>query len=156
MKQSLKYINFIVRFNLYPCLLQENYRSLREVFAAKTDVFLVCFSVTDPETLEHAQTSWLEEIRSLGPDTPFLLVGTKTDLRVKPEVIKRLKDADSEPVSTLSGIKIAKRLGALEYVECSARELVGVREIFSTVALVTSPNFNKKGGKRKAEHCLVS
>lgn len=138
---------------------QENYRSLREVFAAKSDIFLVCFSVTDPQTLENVKSNWLPEIRKLTPGAPFILVGTKTDLRNNTEIKEALKARGAQAVTMLQGIKLAKRLGAKEYVECSAADMIGVREVFSAVAMVTDPNgFKKRGDKRRSENspCSIS
>ncbi|WAR19779.1 RACC-like protein [Mya arenaria] len=147
-----------IEFGLTDTIGTENYRSLREVFAANTNIFLVCFSVTDPVTMENVKTNWLTEIKALTPGAPFILVGTKTDLRQSTEVLERLKSQGADPVSMLKGIKIAKRIGALEYVECSAVDMIGVKEVFTAVAMVTNPNSEKSGGKRKPENgpCVLS
>ncbi|KAH3848303.1 hypothetical protein DPMN_090662 [Dreissena polymorpha] len=147
-----------LEFGLTDTIGTENYRSLREVFAAKTDIFLVCFSVTDPQTLENVKTNWLAEIRLLTPGAPFILVGTKTDLREDDVFVSSLKARNEEPVTMLKGIKLARRLGALEYAECSAVDMIGIKELFLTVALVTKPQTSKKGDKRKGDmnSCTVS
>jgi GTPase SAR1 family protein len=44
-------------------------------------VFLICFSVVSVVSFENAQTKWLAELRHHAPGIPFLLVGTKGDLR---------------------------------------------------------------------------
>jgi Ras-related C3 botulinum toxin substrate 1 len=41
---------------------------------------------------------WLEELRKAAPDTPFILVGTKTDLRDDKDTIKKLQDKGKEPI----------------------------------------------------------
>lgn len=138
----------------------ENYRSLREIFAAKSDIFLVCFSVTDPQTLENVKTDWLHEINILTPNAPFILVGTKTDLREDKEIVGALKARNIEPVTLLQGIKLAKRLGAKEYVECSALNMVGVKSVFQTVVIATDPDHDKQKAqaKRKSGNysCVLS
>lgn len=138
----------------------DNYRALREVFAAHSDIFLVCFSVTDPQTLENVKHNWLDEIRDLTPGAPFILVGTKTDLRENDEIMGALKVRGTEPVSLLQGIKLAKRLGAKEYVECSALNMVGVKGVFQTVVMTTDPDQSKQKAqaKRKSGNysCILS
>jgi len=144
---------------MFSTTFQENYRSLREVFAAKSDIFLVCYSVTDPQTLENVKTNWLQEIRSLTPGAPFILVGMKTDLRNSAEIKEASKARGAQTVTMLQGIKHAKRLGAKEYVECSAMDMIGVKEVFSAVAMVTDPQgYTKRGDKKKHEHspCCIS
>lgn len=151
--------------NSYVCSIcyyqfQENYRSLREVFGANSDIFLVCFSVTDPQTLENVKDNWLTEIRVLTPGAPFILVGMKTDLRDDDETVGALKVRGTEPVSLLQGIKLAKRLGAKEYVECSALNMIGVKGVFQTVVITTDPDQSKQKAqaKRKSGNygCIIS
>ena len=132
---------------------------MREIFAAKSHIFLVCFSVTEPETLENVKKNWLAEIRLLSPKAPFLLVGTKTDLREDPEVLKKMKENGEQPVALLQGIKLAKSLGAKEYVECSSLNMVSVKSVFGTVVLVIDQEQgNTKSQKRKSgtQSCSIS
>uniref|UniRef100_A0A0M3KFH2 Ras-like GTP-binding protein RhoL (inferred by orthology to a D. melanogaster protein) n=1 Tax=Anisakis simplex TaxID=6269 RepID=A0A0M3KFH2_ANISI len=61
--------------------LQEDYAHLRCLSYPQTDVFLMCFSLVDPKTLESCRVVWLPEIRKyVGNQTPIVLVGTKEDL----------------------------------------------------------------------------
>lgn len=133
---------------------------MREVFGAKSDIFLVCFSVTDPQTLENVKTNWISELQTLTPDAPFILVGTKTDLREDVSVTEALKAQGTEPVSLLQGIKLAKRLGAREYVECSSLNMIGVKGVFQTVVIMTDPDPSKQkaSAKRKSGNysCVLS
>ena len=45
------------------------------------DVFLVCFSLVDKDSLDNVKSIWIPEIRHHNPKTPIILVGTKKDLR---------------------------------------------------------------------------
>ncbi|KAL4237469.1 GTPase cdc42 [Mactra antiquata] len=149
-----------VELGLTDTIGTENYRSLREVFGANSDIFLICFSVTDPQTLENVKTNWISEIQTLTPDAPFILVGTKTDLREDTSINEALKARGEQPVTLLRGIKLAKNLGAKEYVECSAMNMVGVKGVFQTVLLMTDPDPSKQkaSAKRKSGNysCVLS
>lgn len=149
-----------VELGLTDTIGTENYRSLREIFAANTDIFLLCFSVTDPQTLDNVKNDWIDEIKVLTPNAPFILVGTKTDLREDKSVLGALKARGVEPVTLLQGIKLAKRLGAKEYVECSAINMIGVKEVFQSVVFTTDPGLNKQKAfaKRKSGNynCVLS
>ena len=115
--------------------------------------------MTDPETLEHVRENWLTEIRILTPKTPFLLVGMKTDLRDDPDILAKMRDNGTQPVTMLQGIKAAKAFGAKEYVECSALNDVGVKRVFETAILVLdqAKHPQTKGAKRKSQHlCHIS
>ncbi|XP_046571847.1 cell division control protein 42 homolog [Haliotis rubra] len=65
---------------------------------------------------------------------PVILVGTKIDLRVG--------NQDSE-VSTDEGVQLAKDIGADCYVECSARDQKGLKEVFQHVVF-SALKFRKK------------
>lgn len=136
----------------------DEYRRFRETFCVKTDIFLVCFSVTEPDTLENVRQNWLTEIRILTPKAPFVLVGMKTDLRDDSEALTKLKEKDQKPISMLQGIKMAKSLGAKEYVECSSINDVGVKRVFETAIIVLDQEKQPpKNSKRKSQHvCNIS
>ncbi|KIH64724.1 Ras family protein [Ancylostoma duodenale] len=69
---------FALHGAMYPI---EDYGQLRCLSYPNTDVFLLCFSMVDPKTLDVCQTVWLPEIRKYaGDNVPVILVGTKEDL----------------------------------------------------------------------------
>ncbi|XKL61754.1 hypothetical protein PGB90_001587 [Kerria lacca] len=47
----------------------------------RSDVVLLCFSVTNHASLRNCKAMWFPEIRHFCPNTPVLLVGCKNDLR---------------------------------------------------------------------------
>lgn len=47
----------------------------------RSDVVLLCFSITNPISLRNAKVMWYPEIRRFCPQTPVILVGCKNDLR---------------------------------------------------------------------------
>ena len=58
-----------------------NYEKLRPLSYSDTDVFLVCFSLVHPETLENAVNMWVLEIIEHYPTAHYILVGTNQKLR---------------------------------------------------------------------------
>ncbi|XP_052126669.1 cdc42 homolog isoform X2 [Frankliniella occidentalis] len=99
---------------------QEDYERLRPLTYSETDVFLVCFSVVSPSSFLNITAKWVPEITKLCPKTPFLLVGTKIDLRQDTATTKNLDEKKLKPISFEQGEKLAKELKAVKYVECSA------------------------------------
>ena len=65
------------------------------------DVFLLCFSVVDPDALKNfrEENSKKSEISWHCPDIPIVLVGTKVDLREGTQTVKRLKAQNQKPIS---------------------------------------------------------
>lgn len=59
----------------------------------------------------------MEELKRVAPETPYILVGTKTDLRDDPEVLRKLSEKQKAPISTKEGKKRAKEIKAEAYLE---------------------------------------
>jgi len=51
---------------------------------------------------------------------PCLIVGTQTDLRDDAAVREKLAKQKMQPVQKADGDRMARELGAVKYVECSA------------------------------------
>ena len=45
------------------------------------DVVLICYATDSPESLRNVTQMWVEEIRHYCPNTPILLIATKSDLK---------------------------------------------------------------------------
>ena len=74
-------LNLYIFYNFLYCYFQEDFNKLRVLSYINSDVFLVCFSVANPESFTKVQDSWVPELRHYIPDTPFILVGTQVDIR---------------------------------------------------------------------------
>lgn len=64
---------------------------------------------------------------------PCLIVGTQVDLRDDPQVIDKLFKQKQRPVPTEQGERLARELGAVKYVECSALTQKGLKNVFDEV-----------------------
>jgi Rho family protein len=85
---------------------------------------------------------------------PLLLICTKTDLRNDPNTTSLMAAQGTKPITPLEGEKVAKEIGAKRYLECSAKEGRGVREVFDAAIRESL----KKGGLkgiRKKSGCVV-
>ena len=54
------------------------------------------------------------------PKTPFLVVGTKADLRDDASVVEQLAKTTQKPITVEQAEKLARELSATKYIECSA------------------------------------
>ena len=71
---------------------------MRPVSYAGADVFIVCFSIDEPQSLDNACDKWLKELAESAPkNVARILVGTKCDLRGD------ISSGDKEMVSTETG-----------------------------------------------------
>ena len=90
------------------------------------------------------KTKWVPEIRHHCPEVPILLVGTKMDLRSNMDKLKKLEEQGLAPVRTDQGNAAAKEIGAIEYLECSALEQRGLKDVFDqAIRTVLDPPTNK-------------
>lgn len=113
---------------------QEDYDRLRPLSYPQTDVFLVCFSVTSPASFENVREKWFPEVHHHCPGVPCLIVGTQVDLRDDPSVREKLAKQKMQPVRKEDGERMAKELGAVKYVECSALTQYKLKDVFDEVS----------------------
>ncbi|EDU42467.1 cell division control protein 42 precursor [Pyrenophora tritici-repentis Pt-1C-BFP] len=130
---------------------QEDYDRLRPLSYPQTDVFLVCFSVTSPASFENVREKWFPEVHHHCPGVPCLIVGTQVDLREDTAVKDKLSKQRMAPVKKEDGERMARELGAVKYVECSALTQYKLKDVFdeAIVAALEPPAAKKEGGERK-------
>jgi len=144
-----------VSLGLWDTAGQEDYNSLRPLSYPQTDVFMLLFSVISPTSFENVKSRWMPEISHYCPNCPIVLVGTKTDLRDDSEVRQRLGERRLQPISFEQGTQLAKEIGAVKYVECSAFSREGVKNTFDeSIRAALYPPAPKKAAKRKAK-CII-
>ena len=123
---------------------------IRRLSYPDTNVVLVCFSVISPSSYDMVQEKWVSEITHNCPGVPFLLVGTMVDLRDDPGVVERLANHRLKPVSREMGEKLARKVKAVKYVECSVRRQWQVKDVFDEAicaALEPAPTAESKSRK---------
>jgi GTPase SAR1 family protein len=92
-------------------------------------VFVICFSVTSPASFTHVAQKWKKELEDHAVGVPFLVVGTKADLRDDETQVQALKDKGAyKTFDQYSAESIA--IGAQKYLECSALKKEGLKEVF--------------------------
>ena len=75
---------------------------------------------------------------------PIVLVGNKKDLRTDEATIHELAMKQQEPVKVEHGHAMAEKIGAYAYVECSAKSMEGVKEVFERAAYAVLEKESKK------------
>ncbi|XP_061336083.1 rho-related GTP-binding protein RhoG [Pezoporus flaviventris] len=129
-----------INLNLWDTAGQEEYDRLRTLSYPQTNVFIICFSIASPPSYENVKHKWYPEVCHHCPSVPVLLVGTKKDLRNNPETMKRLKEQNQAPITTQQGISLSKQIRAVKYLECSALNQEGIKDVFTeAVRAVLNP-----------------
>lgn len=148
--QLIKVDGVSVNLGLWDTAGQEDYDRLRPLSYPQTDVFIVAYSVVGPSSHSNVQTKWVPELQHHAGGVPFILVGTKIDLREDRETITQLQQQSKTPFKKEAGEKLASRIGAVKYMECSALTQKGLKQIFEeAVRVVLSPNAGPKPKKHK-------
>jgi len=119
-----------VSLGLWDTAGQEDYDRLRPLSYPQTDVFLICFSVVSPSSFENVTSKWCPEIKHHCPDAPILLIGTKIDLREDKEALQALAENGHSPMKREQGQKLANKIRAVKYLECSALTQRGLKQVF--------------------------
>ncbi|KAI1903442.1 hypothetical protein AGOR_G00027240 [Albula goreensis] len=135
-----------VSLNLWDTAGQEEYDRLRTLSYPQTNVFIICFSIASPPSYENVKHKWHPEVTHHCPSVPILLVGTKSDLRSDPEVLKKLKEQNQTTVTHQQGMALARHIQAIRYMECSALNQEGIKEVFAEAmrAFLNPQAVNKK------------
>ena len=137
---------------------QDDYDRLRPVSYPKTDVFIICFSIVNPETFDNVWDKWHPEVAHHCPDTPIILVGTKSDLRLDPNTVRRLHRMHRAPVYRSEGEMLKEEIGSVKYMECSALTREGVQAVFEEAiraALLARDPKRKRKLRRKGKCALL-
>ncbi|XP_065575922.1 ras-related C3 botulinum toxin substrate 1-like isoform X1 [Artemia franciscana] len=141
-----------VSLGLWDTAGQEDYDRLRPLSYPQTDVFLICFSVISPSSYENVTSKWYPEIKHHCPDAPIILVGTKIDLRDDKDMLSYLSEQGMSPIKREQGQKLASKIRAVKYLECSALTQRGLKQVFEeAVRAVIRP----EPVKRKQRKCAI-
>lgn len=73
-----------------------------------------------PTSFHNISEKWLPEIKRHGNKAPIILVGTQCDLRHDVKVLIELAQYHEQPVSGEVAERLANKIGAIKYIECSA------------------------------------
>lgn len=112
-----------IQLALWDTAGQEEYERLRPLSYHNSHVILIGFALDVPDSLENARTKWVEEVQKCCPETPYVLIGLKKDLRISEKDRVRFVQVDQ-------GEQVAKEIGAKRYMESLSLTGEGVDDIF--------------------------
>ncbi|KAK0107441.1 Rho GTPase [Cadophora gregata f. sp. sojae] len=103
---------------------QESYERLRPLSYPQTDVFMIVISTSNRSHYKSARDTWAPELKLHCPGVPFLLVGIQDPPNDALDTASRKKARVDE------GKKLAREIGAVQYVECELKTQKGVKDVF--------------------------
>ncbi|XP_067658771.1 cdc42 homolog [Haliotis asinina] len=128
-KVTVKVQGEAYNLGLFDTAGKEEYDGVRPLSYPNADIYLVCFSVVSPSTFSSVSEKWVPEILENSPNTPFLIVGTKTDIRDDLANGDVLEGISEKPITSRQGRQLAKKLKT-SYMECSALTQRGLKSVF--------------------------
>ncbi|KAF9632660.1 Ras GTPase [Lasiodiplodia theobromae] len=146
--------NVHVELSLWDTAGQEEFDRLRSLSYDDTHAIMLCFSVDSPDSLENVETKWVGEIAENCPGVKLVLVALKCDLREQTDGDDEDGQQGEKPalINYDQGLKVAEKIRALRYLECSAMKNRGVNEAFTEAARVALSVKNAKDNDAK---CVV-
>lgn len=124
-----KYKTRNMQINFWDTAGQEEFERLAPLHLPNTDLIMLCFSCSDPNSFDPLASKWKVMMDYYCAGTPFVLVGCMTDKRHDGSAIKNLAEMNQAMITKEKGRHMGVLLGALEYLECSAKDNVGGDEI---------------------------
>lgn len=132
-----------VSLHIWDTAGQEDFNSIIPLTYESTEVAVICYSVNDSYSYDAIVEKWEREVRYYSENVEIVLVATKTDLRSE----------QTDCLGREDGERLAKQINAIAFFECSAKESVGIKEIFNYIAthiynkkMVDEPVKRKKKG----------
>ncbi|CCC68730.1 hypothetical protein NCAS_0B06460 [Naumovozyma castellii] len=170
-----------ITLSLWDTAGQEEFDRLRSLSYSDTHTIMLCFSIDSRDSLANVQHKWVGEIADHCEGVKLVLVALKCDLRnndnersaITPGVIKQQSQTDSvndlqqqeyqrnngnNLISYEEGLAMAKKVGALRYLECSAKLNKGVNEAFTEaarVALTAGPQVADNTNEDSGSGCIL-
>ncbi|XP_008821093.1 rho-related GTP-binding protein RhoD [Nannospalax galili] len=146
-----------VHLQIWDTAGQDDYDRLRPLFYPDAGVLLLCFDVTSPNSFDNVCNRWYPEVTHFCKRVPIIVVGCKTDLRKDKVLVNKLRRNGLEPVTYHMGQDMARSVGAVAYLECSARLQDNVQAVFQEAAKVALSSRRRNFWRRITRNfCVVT
>ncbi|KAJ5076570.1 ras-related c3 botulinum toxin substrate 1 [Anaeramoeba ignava] len=133
---------------IWDTLRTEDLDRLFPLYYLATYLIAIFFSIDSNNSFERVESFWIPDIEKHAPkNSKIILIGTKIDLR------NESKEENKKLITKEEGIKLAKKIKAIKYFECSSLNQKGIETIFNEIALICFGKYkeinqekeNKKG-----------
>ena len=102
------------------------------------------------EFIRECEDKWIPEVHHHSPGVPYIIVGTKSDLRFDEAVISKV----DKVYSASEGAALAKEVNAHCYMECSALTQDGIKDLFEE-AMRVAIKYNNRQRNPPNRKCLL-
>ncbi|KAL9652291.1 hypothetical protein ABK040_011950 [Willaertia magna] len=108
-----------ISLGLWDTTGSDMYDRLRPLSYPNTDLFILVFAVDDLGSFNDVKTKWIPEVKCYCENAKIVILGTKSD-----SANRQVKKED--------GMELIKESNALAYLECSAKSIDSVQDVFQT------------------------
>lgn len=122
---STKIDNEDVEFEMFDTFGVEGYDRLSPLKYSQANVFLLFFSVSCSASFQRAKDKWFGELHRHCPSTPILLVGVTHGDDTNNGV------AQLRTVGKEKGFRLAQKIKAARYIECSLHDISSIDAVFA-------------------------
>ncbi|TFK19786.1 hypothetical protein FA15DRAFT_674132 [Coprinopsis marcescibilis] len=123
-----------VEVTLWDTIGNEDYDRLRWLTYHSVSIFILCYGIDMPDSLEDVSKRWVPELVHLCPESPIMLVGCKKDVRQNYRTLEALRETGQRPLTEEEGMGVAQEFKFRHFVECSAKMGEGIDEVFDLAA----------------------
>lgn len=146
-----------IALELWDTAGQEDYEELRPLSYPETDIFLITYSIVGPDSFDNVKQKWHKELKDYWEKentapVPIMLVGTKKDLLTNREILEELKKQEKTIVTTEQAKQLAEEINAVDYLECSAKSLDGLKNVFDRAIVHV---LQDRDGRRSSGGCCT-
>ena len=129
----------VLRYQIWDCSGQKNYRDLVKNFFQNARVFLLAYDVTNEESFKNIE-NWVNGVKlhKTEKHIHFVLIGNKIDLDNNRKITKE------------EGEKFAEENG-MKFVEVSAKTGVGIKDLENILAKIIYEEFMKYKKEKEVE-----
>lgn len=134
------------------------YDTIRPLAYQDTRVFVLCFNIGQPDSLDNIVKKWYPEVRKHCPDVPVILCGCQSDARSDSEIVSTLARQRKLPVMFDQATSAGKAIEAKCYVETSSKiSSKSVKDAFEIAVILAKGKAqkNSSGVQRQRSFCKV-
>ena len=121
--QEVKYYGKKQVLNIWDTPGQDEFDRTRPLSYQDADVILLCFGLNNRKSFNNAMEHWASEIDYYCKESKVILIGTNLDLRTN----------SNDSVTDAEALEFCKRKNYVGYIATSAKEGIGMSQIFPKV-----------------------